>query len=197
MQAYKRAEYLPKGTASDIFIFPEKRGGEELSTPANIIAQELCNNIRRSLVHDDVAKSIMVMELQRAKEEWMCHTLHELYDEMELWGWDEVQHNRWARALKASNQVNVRPMWYIEDTEHEGKRLSWATTTRSLRRLKARIVKVEGKRDQQSMPWCDHVRDIFLLLMIQVMDFWYCIYPIPPIRYASLRSLSLSMSRIF
>jgi len=112
-----------RGTASDIFIFPEKRGGEELSTPINIIAQELCNNIRRSLVHDDVAKSITVMELQRAKEEWMCHTLHELYDEMELWEWDSVQHNRWARALKASNQVKVRPMWYIEDTEQEGKKL--------------------------------------------------------------------------
>jgi hypothetical protein len=74
-------------------------------------------------VHDDVAKSITVMELQRAKEEWMCHTLHELYDEMELWEWDSVQHNRWARALKASNQVKVRPMWYIEDTEQEGKKL--------------------------------------------------------------------------
>ena len=71
VQAYKRAESLHKGTASDIFIFPEKRGGEELSTPTNIIAQELCNNIRRSLVHDDVAKSITVMELQRTKEEWI------------------------------------------------------------------------------------------------------------------------------
>jgi len=110
VQAYKRAEYLPKGTASDIFIFPETRVVEELSTPANIIAQELCNNIRRCLVHDDVAKSITVMELQRAKEEWMCHTLYDLYDEMEFWGWDVVQHNRWARSLKASNQVNVRPM---------------------------------------------------------------------------------------
>jgi hypothetical protein len=148
VQAYKRADHLPKGTASDIFIFPEKRGGEELSTPINIIAQELCNNIRRSLVHDDVAKSITVMELQRAKDEWMCLTLHELYDEMELWEWDTVQHNRWARALKASNQVKVRPMWYIEETEQEGKKLSWATATRSLRRLKARIVKVGGKREQ-------------------------------------------------
>ncbi len=83
VQAYKREENLPKGTASDIFIFQEKRGGEELSAPANIIAQELCNNIRRSLVHYDVAKSITVMELQRAKEEWMCHTLYELYDERE------------------------------------------------------------------------------------------------------------------
>jgi len=37
-----------------------------------------------------------------------------------------------------------------------------------------------------SLPWCDHTRDIVFLLMIQSMDFWYCIYPIPPIRYASL-----------
>jgi hypothetical protein len=47
--AYKRAEYLHNGTASDIFVFPKKWGGEELSTHINIIAQELCNNIRRCL----------------------------------------------------------------------------------------------------------------------------------------------------
>ena len=45
-RAYKRAESLQNGTASDIFIFPKRWGGEELSTPINIIAQELCNNIR-------------------------------------------------------------------------------------------------------------------------------------------------------
>ena len=78
----------------------------------------------------------------------MCHTTHELYYEMELWQWDEVQHNRWARALKASHRVGVRPIWYVEEAEQEGKRLSWATATRSLRRLKARITKVGGKRDQ-------------------------------------------------
>ena len=72
----------------------------------------------------------------------MCHTTHELYDEMELWQWDEVQNNRWARALKASHRVGVRPIWYLEEVEQEDKRLSWATATRSLRRLKARITKV-------------------------------------------------------
>jgi len=55
-QAYKRAEHLATGTASDIFAFAEEWGGKEHSSPANIIAQELCNNIRRCLVHDDVAK---------------------------------------------------------------------------------------------------------------------------------------------
>ena len=57
---------------------------------------------------------LVAVAQQRGKKEWMCHTLHELYDEMELWEWDSVQHNRWARALKASNQVKVRPMWYMK-----------------------------------------------------------------------------------
>jgi len=148
VQAYKRTEYLANGTATDVFIFPKKWGGEELSTPINIIAQELCNNIWRCLVHDHVAKSIAIQELQRAKDEWMCNTLNELYNEMELWQWNEVHHNRWARSLKASSQVGVRPMWYVVETENEGKRLSWATATRSLRKLKARIIKVGGKREQ-------------------------------------------------
>jgi len=76
LQAYKRAEYLANSTANDVFIFPKKWGCEELSTPINIIAQELCNNITRCLVHDDVAKSITIQELQRAKDEWMCNTIN-------------------------------------------------------------------------------------------------------------------------
>jgi hypothetical protein len=147
-RAYKRAESLANGTSSDVFIFPQKWGVEELSTPIYIMSQELCNNIRLCLVHDDVTKSITVQELQRVKDEWMCHTLHELYDEMDLCQWNEVQHNLWARPLKASHRVGVRPIWFVEELEQEGKRLSWATVTRSLCRLKARIVRVGGKRDQ-------------------------------------------------
>jgi hypothetical protein len=147
LQAYKRAESLANGTANDVFIFPKKWGGEELSTPINIIAQELCNNITRCLVHDDVVKSITIQELQRAKDEWMCNTINELYDEMELWQWNKVQHNQWARSL-ASNRVGVRPMWYLDELEDGGKQLSWATATRSLWKLKAWIIKVGGKREQ-------------------------------------------------
>jgi hypothetical protein len=135
------------GTASDIFVFAEDWVGKEHSTPANIIAQELCNNIRRCLVHDDVAKSITMQELHRAKDEWMCSTLDELYDEMELRDWNTVQRNRCARAAKACNQVKVRPMWPVEEQEEDTKKLSWAAATRSLRRLKARIVSVRGKRE--------------------------------------------------
>jgi hypothetical protein len=150
LQAYKRAEHLANGTANEVFTFPGKWGGEELSTPVNIIAQELCNNITRCLVHDDVAKSITIQELQRAKDEWMCHTVNELYDEMELWTWNAVQHNRWARALKASNRVGVRPLWHLDESDDGSRKVSWATATRSLRKLKARIVNVGGKREQPS-----------------------------------------------
>jgi hypothetical protein len=148
LQAFKRAESLHNGTVNDVFIFPKKWGGEELSTPINIFAQELCNNITRCLVHNDVAKSITIQELQRAKDEWMCHTVNELYDEMELWQWNAVQHNRWARTLKASNRVGVRPMWLLDGFEDGSKKLSWATATRSLRKLRARITQVGGKREQ-------------------------------------------------
>ena len=113
-----------------------------------------------TLVHDDVAKSIMVMELQRAKEEWMCHTLHELYDEMELWWCDSVQHNRWARTLKASNQVKVRPMWYVEDTEHEGKRLSWATATSQLAPKTHNIVAHSARRLCSPVPLVISITEI-------------------------------------
>jgi hypothetical protein len=68
---------------------------------------------------------------------------------MELWQWNEVQHNRWTRALKACNQVGVRPLWHVDDEqENEDKKLSWATATRLLRKLKARIIRVGGKREQ-------------------------------------------------
>jgi hypothetical protein len=154
LQAYNRAEYLANGMANDVFIFPKKWGSEELSTPVNIIAQAMCNNIRRCLVHDDVAKSITIQELQRATDEWMCNTISELYDEMELWQWNAVQHNRWARALKASNRVGFRPMWNIDELQDGEKNLSWATATRPLRKLKARIIKVGGKQEQpQEQAW--------------------------------------------
>ena len=39
------------------FCLSEKVGWGRVSTPINIIAQELCNNIRRCLVHDDVIES--------------------------------------------------------------------------------------------------------------------------------------------
>ena len=42
----------------------------------------------------------------------------------------------------------------IDELEDGEKKLSWATATRSLRKLKARIIKVGGKREQpQEQAW--------------------------------------------
>ena len=49
-QAYKRAESLPDGTASDIYVFPKKWGSKELLTPYSVLAQELCNHLQRCLL---------------------------------------------------------------------------------------------------------------------------------------------------
>ncbi len=56
-----------------------------------------------------------------------------------------VQHNRWARAAKACNQVGVQPMWPVEKQEEDTKKLSWLTATRLLHWLKARTVSVEAR----------------------------------------------------
>ena len=39
-------------------------------------------------------------------------------------------------------------MWYVNELEDGEKKLNWATATRALRKLKARIIKVGGKREQ-------------------------------------------------
>ncbi len=136
-------------------------------------------------------KSITVQELQRAKEEFMCYSTHELYDEMELWKWDDVQHNRWARALKASHRVGVRPIWYLEAEEQEDKRLSWATATRSLRRLKARITKVGGKRDQpMEQEWQLEDAAQWELLFLGEEVFWKTAGAIRAAGYDSIYSLT-------
>jgi hypothetical protein len=45
-------------------------------------------------------------------------------------------------------------MWSVEEQEEDTKKLSWAAATRPLRRLKARIVSVGGKREYpQEQAW--------------------------------------------
>ena len=46
----------------------------------------------------------------------MCDSFHDLYDEMKLWTWNRVSHNKWARTAKACNQLGVRPTWHIGDS---------------------------------------------------------------------------------
>lgn len=103
-------KHLFDGIASDKKILPVgylhthwRFGSKELSTPDNIIARELCNDLRRCLV-------MMIQALQQAKDYWICDTIPEMYHEMELWSWYKVQSNWWARAMKAYNQIKVQTL---------------------------------------------------------------------------------------
>ena len=110
---------------------------------------------------------------------------------MDLWQWNEVQHNRWARALKASNQVGVRPMWYVDELEDEEKKLSWATATRSLRKLKARIIRVGGKREQpKEQAWRLEDAAQWELLFRGEEVFWKVAGAIRKAGYGSILSLT-------
>ena len=51
------------------------------------------------------------------------------------------------------------------------------------------------KSKWRSLLWCDHARDIILLLVIQVMGFWYCMYPIPGYIQYNTGALCISHSR--
>ena len=189
-RAYKRAEGLPDGTATDIYVLPKEWGGKCFSTPTNIIAQELCNNIKRCLEHDDTIRSITLQELQQAKESWMCSSIEELYEEMELWTWDQTRCNKWARALKACNQVQVKPTWIIDQETSELAPMSWAAATRQLRKLKRRIQEVGGERAKpQPRAW--HVKDNLQweLLWKGEETFWKCAAALRDAGYHTILSL--------
>ena len=189
-RAYKRAEGLPGGTATDIYVLSKEWGGKCFSTPTNIIAQELCNNIKRCLEHADTIRSITLQELQQAKESWMCSSIDELYEEMELWTWDQTRCNKWARALKACNQVQVKPTWIIDQTTSEPAPMSWAAATRQLRKLKRRIQEVGGERTEpQPRAW--QVKDNLQweLLWKGEETFWKCAAALRAAGYHTILSL--------
>jgi len=87
--------------------------------------------------------------------------------------------------------VGVRPIWYLEEEEQENKRLSWATATRSLRRLKARITKVGGKRDQlMEQEWQLEDAAQWELLFLGEEVFWKTAGAIRAAGYDSIYSLT-------
>jgi hypothetical protein len=79
----------------------------------------------------------------------------------------------------------------VEEAEQEGKRLSWATATRSLRRLKARITKVGGKRDQpKEQEWQLEDAAQWELLLQGEKTFWNTAEAIRAAGYDSIYSLT-------
>ena len=64
--------------------------------------RELGRHLQRCLKHEDVARQLTLRDLNLACEQWVCESLRELTEEMEMWKWDSTLGNKWARVAKCS-----------------------------------------------------------------------------------------------
>jgi len=96
VQAYKNAWYLPRSTASALFIFPKTYAGNESTLPTVVLTQVLLLNTERCIRHKDVAKKILLAGLYRTLDEWLCDSFAELIKEMELWKCDDATGDFWS-----------------------------------------------------------------------------------------------------
>ncbi len=168
IQAYKWAWGLPRSTASDVFTLPV---GMEYLRPTGVMAQELCRHLQRCLKHEDVARQLTLRDLSLACEQWACGSMRELTEEMQMWGWDSALHNKWARAAKCSQLLNL-PIEMPGDTQEELRGTSWARATRELRRLRHRIEAVGGGKDQWEAGVWHMDREQWDLLWTGEQAFW-------------------------
>jgi len=90
VQACKNAWHLPRSTASALFIFPKTHAGKESTLPMAVLTQELLLHAERCMRHEDESKKIMLAGLNCTLDEWLCDSLAELIEEMELWKWNDA-----------------------------------------------------------------------------------------------------------
>ena len=120
VQAYKRAWFLPLSTASDIFTLPKTAGGLEYPRPIGIMAQELCRHLQRCVKQDDVAKQIATWEMKQTLEKWACSSIQDLQQEMRLWKWNQALENKWTRAAKSMQLLDLGFNWAPDRAEEGG-----------------------------------------------------------------------------
>jgi len=98
--------------------------------------------------HEDVVKNIMLAQLARTLTEWNCNSFTGLIDEMELWDWNVANKDFWLRLAKSLHSQKVSVTWAGKmDTKLASvlvpEKMSWAMATRSIRKCKTRIQKIE------------------------------------------------------
>jgi ribonuclease HI len=144
-QGFSSAWDLPAGTAHDLFTFPSEQGGMGYLQPVEVMTEAILQHIHKGLLHDDVMRDIIMLELQQAKEDWLCTTWDDLLDEASLRPWNQAAHNMWLRLAKGLQFCNTRMSFspVLEDLQGSGE-LSWAKATRHLRQVTQRLREVDG-----------------------------------------------------
>ena len=133
-QGFSAAWDLPAGTSHDLFTFPSEQGGMGYLQPVEVMTEAIIQHIQKGLLHDDVMRDILLLELQQAKEDWLCTTWDDILDEASLRPWNQAAHNMWLRLAKGLQFCNMRMSFslVLEDLQGSGE-LSWARVTRHLR----------------------------------------------------------------
>ena len=55
-----------------------------------VLTQKLLLHAKRCMRHEDESKNMMLPGLNRTLDEWLCDSIVELIEEMELWKWDDA-----------------------------------------------------------------------------------------------------------
>jgi len=142
---------LPRSTASALFIFPKTHAGKESTLPMAVLTQELLLHAERRMRHEDVSKKIMLPNLNRTLDEWLCNSFAELIEEMELLKCDDATGDFWSRPAKALQRSNISVTWAEQldsrlASVHTTQKMSWAAATRSIRECDMRIERIGGSR---------------------------------------------------
>jgi hypothetical protein len=100
-----------------------------------------------------------VQELGEAKDEKLCKSFLELQEEMELWQWDSVKGNRWARWAKCL-QLSGMQVEGHNVTEDDKEGVSWAEATRNAHSLRSQLQNMKWSEEQwQTRVWNDANQD--------------------------------------
>ena len=113
--------------------------------PVEVMTEAILQHIQKGLLHDDVIRDILLLELQQAKEDWLCTTWGDIMDEASLRPWSQAAHNMWLRLAKGlqfcNMQMSLSPV--LKDLQDLGE-LSWARATSHLRHVTRRLREVDG-----------------------------------------------------
>ena len=101
----------------------------------------------------------MLAQLACTLTEWHCNSFTDMIDEIELWDWVVANKDFWSRLAKSLHSQKV-PVTWAEKMDKKiasalvPEKMSWATTTRSIRKCKTRIEKIGGSRvDAEPTAW--------------------------------------------
>ena len=79
------AWHVPWSTANSVYTFPGSEASHPYPLPSGVLTLALLQHADQYMRHDDVVRKIMLAQLARILEKWLCNSVTELIEETELW----------------------------------------------------------------------------------------------------------------